>query len=375
MDAGIGAPEQNRQGSPDTPLRKDAAPDARKPREGVPGRPPCRKVTELIRRAYDPGTKRRLGLGKGELAAVAENPGLNDLDREQILLLAQEDTTLEKSRELLLFVEENAGLRDAATTIRNFVREVLRGHPAFRGEALSACLSSPGPELRLEEDARSVHAQLLKALLRGEGTKPLPKKQRQRCHEAAFHCVLLLWREAHELSLGEIQRLLLATSWAGFVARRKSDEKSLRSILLSRDPEATALAAALLQEEVHNWSRRTELARADASELRERLSALKQHLTGVEAELETERQRRAETTGTLEAERRSWANERSHRIDAFESLKGRVLHRMNSEVGLLAEGLQALRRTPPKVHVMDDHAERAIDALKREIDSLRRETE
>ena len=55
----------------------------------------------------------------------------------------------------------------------------------------------------------------------------------------------------------------------------------------------------------------------------------------------------------------------------YEDLRGRVLRRLREDTALLEEGLHALRREPPKVHVMEDHAERAIDALKREMGRIR----
>ena len=36
----------------------------------------------------------------------------------------------------------------------------------------------------------------------------------------------------------------------------------------------------------------------------------------------------------------------------------------------MEEGLHALRRNPPKIHVMDDHAERVLDGLYMEIKEL-----
>ena len=80
----------------------------------------------------------------------------------------------------------------------------------------------------------------------------------------------------------------------------------------------------------------------------------------------------ARVTDDLNAERRDRGIERTHMQDAYESLRGKVVRRLEGELSLLKEGLHALRRDPPKVAVMDDHADRAIDGLTREINQLRR---
>jgi hypothetical protein len=43
---------------------------------------------------------------------------------------------------------------------------------------------------------------------------------------------------------------------------------------------------------------------------------------------------------------------------------------LREEKDLLEEGLHALRKDPPRVHVMQDHAERAIEGLQNEINRL-----
>lgn len=335
--------------------------------------PPCRSVFELLRRAYDPGAKRRLGVSKGEQAAVAEGPCLTETERDEILLLAREDTTLERTRELLLLLAEGSGLGAASATVRSFVGNVLRQHPAFRHETLVASIEAPIPELQLQETARALYTLILKSLLRSEVESAFPKKVRQRCRRNAFHCLLLWWREDHGLSVTDLQRLLLATCWGELLAGQKTETKRLRTLFLSRDPDAAAVAMAGMQDEAVGWARRTDVARQTAAELRGHVADLQGKIASLTEDLERERQDGQATFRTLQAERQEWVHERSHRVDQYEALKGRVLHRLKKEAGLLDEGLQALRRNPPKVHVMDDHAERAIEGLKREIELIREE--
>ena len=64
-------------------------------------------------------------------------------------------------------------------------------------------------------------------------------------------------------------------------------------------------------------------------------------------------------------------NAKAHWKDDYEQLRGQVLRRLNDELPLLVDGLHALRRDPPKVHIMIDHAERAIEGLESEVKRLR----
>ena len=85
-----------------------------------------------------------------------------------------------------------------------------------------------------------------------------------------------------------------------------------------------------------------------------------------------------ETLATVRAEQKRQsqlhADEIVHLKDAFERLRTGALRTMRKEVGLLEEGLHAARLTPPKLHVMVDHAERAIGGLQQEVKRLETES-
>jgi hypothetical protein len=75
----------------------------------------------------------------------------------------------------------------------------------------------------------------------------------------------------------------------------------------------------------------------------------------------------------LENEKNAHSHARVHMGDDKEQLRSRLLRRLKTETNLLEEGLHALRRDPPKIHVMDDHAERALEGLYKEIKELESE--
>lgn len=57
----------------------------------------------------------------------------------------------------------------------------------------------------------------------------------------------------------------------------------------------------------------------------------------------------------------------AHAKDDHELIRTRVLRKLLLSVDLLNEGLLAIKRDQPKIHVMIDHSERVMDDLRKEI--------
>ena len=101
-----------------------------------------------------------------------------------------------------------------------------------------------------------------------------------------------------------------------------------------------------------------------AKELEEKLASANAQIEAAKAQVER-------LENEIRSARSAYENEKAHMRNDYEELRGRVLRRLREELSLLDDGLQALRQDPPKIHVMDDHAERAIDGLKREMERLK----
>ena len=63
-------------------------------------------------------------------------------------------------------------------------------------------------------------------------------------------------------------------------------------------------------------------------------------------------------------------NKQQHLIADYEKMRGSAIRCIEEQLKLLRVGLVALHRDPPKPHVIDDHAARAIDALAAELQRL-----
>lgn len=328
-------------------------------------------IADLLREAY--GSKRkRLAPSKADLKSMQSTPKLEPEQREHMLQLAASDRTLERSRELLLLSVEKLAHHPVDGQLRDFLREVLKRHPAYRDPSLSGVLENLPDAVSVDTAVATVSAQSFDRLPWPEGTPPLMKGQVEALQLAAVHCLLLWMRVTRGLSTERIQGLLQSACWARPQRRHESDGRILRTLILARDRVALGIACSLLETKARENARIADAAREAEERARAIGDRLKGSLDEANAQMERERSLNRELLERIEQERREHENEKAHMQNEYEDLRGRIHHRLRQEVILLDEGLTALKRQPPKVHVMEDHAERVIDALKSEIERVRR---
>lgn len=78
-----------------------------------------------------------------------------------------------------------------------------------------------------------------------------------------------------------------------------------------------------------------------------------------------------EENARLKAEVESLRSYHIHLIADYEVLLSHVMRHLNSDIEMLESAQIALSRTPPKVHVMVDHANRVIHVMKKLRDKIR----
>jgi len=143
----------------------------------------------------------------------------------------------------------------------------------------------------------------------------------------------------------------------------------------SRDRKALGVVFSSLEKKANEKSREVAAARETEERARLRVERTQASLDEANRLLESEISRTAALEAQLHRERREYEDQKAHMRSDYEELRGRVLHRLRQELTLLDEGLHALRKQPPKVHVMEDHAERAVDGLRKEIARIKGEAE
>ena len=331
---------------------------------------PIGSVAELIRTNYE----RKAGVRKlqrADVRSILAGPALEAADRVEVQAVARADTTLQQTKQLLLL-----SIRTEAPKIvnglREIAREVLASHPLFQGKSMREMLANPqsmpmetAVAALLSADAESLHA---------DGEKPLPESQVERVRTNAIHCLVLLLRASQGTSLRRIQRALQKHLWAPKARRHRTENEKLEVLLAARDPTAASVTFALLDDEAVLQGQKAEAAVRGEQRAQTKAQGLEKQIADLERRLRETQEQRAELREELDESREAHATTDARWRDNYETLKGRTLNRLIEESSLLAEGLHALKREPPKVWVMIDHAERAIEGLKREAEKIRRDT-
>ena len=330
-----------------------------------------KSYANMLDAAYG-STRRRWKPTGSEIREMRVGPKLDHVERGRLLDVAASDRTLKRTRELMLFGLNRLDGGNRQGPIRGFVRDVLHRHPAYQSRSLSAALEHPDSA----DDRYAV--QLISTLnytsLSWHQRSALSITQAKTCRTNALHCLLLWFHESlsSPLPLERIQEYLHTELWARSAARRTSETQRVHLLIKNREHAATAIVCSTLQGQIVESKRQADACRTAESQAIARTRTLEETLASLEERLNDAQKQLDSATDDLNAERRDRGIERTHMQDAYESLRGRVVRRLEGELSLLKEGLYALRRHPPKVAVMDDHVDRAIDGLTREIEQLRK---
>lgn len=333
--------------------------------------PAMQTFAQLLRAVYE-GKRKRLNLPKNALEAIYAAPKPDHAERVQVLSLAKADRTLERTRELMLFSAERLAAHPLGALVREFVGDVLREHPAFRSPLDGVLRNLPEA---MNDDAAIEHlwSRPFASLSWLEGDVPLNKKQAEQGRANALCCLLLWLRETRALPPERIQRHLATLMWEPVARRNKTEAQKLRALMAAKDRSALGTTYSSLEKRVSEYRLQAIAAREGEERANARANELDKELAEVNNALKKETEALSDTRNQLEAQNSRHAADLAHARSELEDLRGRVLRKMREEVSLLDEGLRALRRDPPRVHVMEDHAERAIDGLKRGIEDIKGE--
>jgi hypothetical protein len=349
-----------------------AIPSAKAPTGGRPAgakTPVLQSFSDLLRAAYGTRSK-RLNPKKAEIVAMRSAPRPDPAEREELLALAASDRTLRRTRELMLLSIEWIDSSVLSGQVREFVREALRRHPAFIRESLAAALENRPDGPSEEAAVRDLSSRPYASLPWPEGMAALNQKEAAQCRVNALCCLLLWLRETRGIAFEHIQRHLLTSIWRPSARNYKTAAQQLRALMSTKDPAGMAIACSVLEREAVDQGRQAAAARTAEERVAGRARELEEQIDKITVQLEAAKVQAARLAEEVARARHTHEDEKAHMRNDYEGLRGTVLRRLREEVLLLDEGLHALRRVPPKVHVMIDHAERAIDGLKREMGRL-----
>jgi hypothetical protein len=172
-----------------------------------------------------------------------------------------------------------------------------------------------------------------------------------------------------QISADAASRLFLEAMSVANPGRRSFGATGLIAVLKAR-PASAAPISEVFAIELRAFEAESRRARNEESVARERVFQL-------EAEIESLRVATTDLVSKLQLSHSEVASlkerlEDDDRLarDREESLRARVGRRLNSDVAMLQEGLDAIRREPPRVKVMEDHADRVCESLRKELEQL-----
>lgn len=308
---------------------------------------------------------------------IAQDPRLSDEARERLKDMVSKDITLAVPRQLLLVARQVTGYPGLRGAIRDFVRDTLLRHPIFLDERIEAAIrnldEAPGPGEMLKQIA-ATEAKGLPSEFAGTFKKATEFEQ---LRTNAVYCMAIWLAESRGLSVAAVTDVLFTSLWAPKAQKLVADASKLDAISSIEELAGVGLACDEYRRLAYERLRASESAIGEAEALRTRVQTL-------EAELDALRSNVSELEETSEADQQAHQaelasirvtteTEAAHLRNDLELQRTRLLRRLKSDVHLLEEGLQALTRPEPKVHVMVDHAERVTDALRQEIKNLQGE--
>lgn len=316
-------------------------------------------VAELLLRLYSDAPKSRASSG-GAGSTIGE---LSEEEERALLDLASRDSTLQKTKQVLL-LSLKANRRAVAGQLCAFCRAVLLRHPVSALEPVRRVLSEPHSgsweaacEAIMQQDYGDANP---------DSTTEGPLALRKQDRVNALISILTLGWSLGSVSLTQAEHVLRRHVWSTVGGRTGEEFKLLEILLSSRDLRALAVTSDLLKAEmgrlrgaVVESERQRRSAETRAESLNAELSRLREASARVDGEVSALRQQ-------LEQGSEEHEVVLTHLRDDLENLRARLLRRIDSDTSLLEAGLSALRREPPKVPVMVDHAERVIEALRRE---------
>lgn len=334
-------------------------------------------IVDLFRYAYGRGGGRLGALKRSVIDRLREQQTLDDGALETIAQLSQDDRLLAVPRQLLGQLVRAALTGRLRTTLLTAVHHAMVSHPALRdadlGEVLTGGSDPTQPAMSLEDVVRIARkAAEANASTLGEKAPP---REREALRVNAATTSALLMAVRWSIDPGTVARALDQEIWGPIFERE--DEPALLHITGEPGLGAFGAAFSLVRDDLRRAHDRAAQEAVASQAAVDRAAALADQL----AQAQREQDRLRGEIGALEAtvadlrrllreEQEMRMNQQTHASSDYEALRAVVVKRFKAQRELLGEGLHALHRDPPKVHVTLDRIERSISQLTRDLEGL-----
>lgn len=315
---------------------------------------------------------KRIAMKKKVASAIAQGPPPDDTLRAHIEDLARNDVLLAVPKQMLLAALPNKGNSKAWSHVLEACLVALQVHPASR-ELVSVLRSAKESNDKVDELLDQAATFQFDTILRPGSTKPL-SASRVAMLRANVTGTVALWMVAvGGVASPTVLRSMHERVWSTEARRASAMIDEWRRILDVRDPSALGLVCNAFVSEAQRSRRDADAARASEAAALARIASLERTIAELEAKVDKERSANEELRLAVAQASRDHESALSHARDVYERLRTRVLRRLTREAELLDEGMLAVKREPPKLHVLIDHGDRALSGLREEIKALQRE--
>lgn len=330
-------------------------------------------LVDFIFYAYSRKGKSLKALSSKELNAIAKNARLTEEDLGRLLQKSREDVLLAVPRQIMLTVHGFDGLVLVKQEARRFLASVLKQHPLYHDNDIVPVISNLEEAVEPVEALRAIATLNQESLERLIGLEKPKAKDLYALRSNAINCLALWLWDSRGVRVSRVVRWLYDGYWSQ-VAPADSDQiESLQVVTDTTSIPGLGSASAQFKAEADESARLVISMRVQSERLRREIDELRDTLGNLEDSVRERDNTIRALSEELQAERTAHTNSRVHLGDDHEHLRSSMVRRLRREVSLLTEGLQALRKEPPKIRVMDDHAERALEGLKAAMSELEEE--
>lgn len=327
-------------------------------------------LSDFILYAYSRKGQSLKSLAPGEVKAITKNARLGEREFEDLLGISKDDAVLAVPRHILIAMHDFDGPHQVRQEVRRLVSDVLKRHPVYQQNNLVPVVANLDDAVEPVEAIRKLANLSQEALASLTGLDNPKPKDAEALRSNSINCLALWLWESRGLRVNKVIRWLHDGYWSVMAPPDENPAACLQVLVGITEIPGVGAACQQFKAEADESALRVAGLQAKVESLISEMMGLRQTIEDLEGVV---RERDTSISGLrqeLDAERSAHANSRAHLGDDREYLRSNVVRHLRREVSLLAEGLQALRKDPPKVRVMDDHAERALEGLRAAIKEL-----
>lgn len=314
---------------------------------------------------------RRVSMKKKTAVAIAQEPVPSDEYWGRVRELARHDAMLAVPKQILLAAIPHKDTTNAWSMLLFVCINALRAHPASAGLA-----SLLVPDAGLEHDEQVIeHAASISftGLEHPVTQKPFTKAQAAVVRTNLINTAALWMVAVRGWDSSRAIRSLHDHVWSPESCRITSVPDIWRRLMELRSFALPGLVgSAFVQEAEQQRLEAKRASHAEASALA-RIEERDAQLLQLNGQMEQQNLAYAALAQQHAQAKQDHEAAVSHLHDDYERLRTRIVRRLTQELELLDEGILAITRQPPRLHVMLDHGDRAISGLREELKTLQLE--